>query len=63
MARTEIAASIRTRAELARRRANELKEPNAVKALLEIAAALDQEADKFEGDIVTKLPLNDSLRI
>lgn len=35
------------------------EEPNAVKALIEIAAALDQEADKLEGDIVTKLPLND----
>ncbi len=60
MGRREIAASIRTRAELARRLSNELSEPNAVKALHEIAAALDEEADKLDGDIVTKLPLNDS---
>lgn len=45
---------------MARRLANELSEPNAVKALLEIAAALDEEADKLERDVVIKLPLNDS---
>lgn len=60
MGRNEIAASIRTRAELARRLANELSEPNAVKALLEIAAALDEEAAALEHDTVTKLPLNGS---
>ncbi len=60
MGRSEIAASIRTRAELARSLATALSEPNAVKALHEIAAALDEEADKLDGDIVTKPPLNDS---
>ncbi len=50
--------SVDTYAELARRLANELSEPNAVKALLEIAAALDEDADKLERDVVTKLLLS-----
>ena len=41
-------ASIRMRAELARRLANELKEPKAVAALREIADALDEEAERLQ---------------
>lgn len=52
MPNQEIAASIRTRAELARRLASQLKEPNAVKALTEIALALEEEADKLEHNVV-----------
>ena len=48
----ETAASIRTRAELARRIATELTEPNAVAALNEIADALDVEADRLECNVV-----------
>jgi hypothetical protein len=40
-------ASIRMRAELARRLANELKEPKAVAALREIADTLDEEAERL----------------
>lgn len=48
----ENVASLRTRAELARRLATELKEPKAVAALREIAEALDEEADKLECKVV-----------
>ena len=48
----QIAESIRTRAELARRLARELKDPNAVKALTEIAGALEDEAAKLEQNVI-----------
>ena len=54
----EVAASIRTRAELARRLARELKEPNAVKALTEIAEALEHDAAQLEDNIVELKPPN-----
>ena len=44
----EVVASIRTRAELARRLARELKEPAAARSLLEIADSLDADAAKLE---------------
>lgn len=52
MGGSEAAASIRTRAELARRLASELKDPSAVKALEEIADALDADADNLENNLV-----------
>lgn len=48
-------AAIRTRAELARRLSTELKESNAIAALIEIAESLDAEADKMEAEIVVQM--------
>lgn len=56
---SEFVASIRTRAELARRLSTEIKDPAAATALREIADALDEEADKLERNvtpIVQQLP-------
>ena len=56
---SEATASIRTRAELARRLARELKDPSAIRALNEIAAALDAEADNLEQAVPLKQPPGD----
>lgn len=49
----ELVASIRTRAELARRLSTEIKEPAAAAALREIADTLEQEADKLEDNVAS----------
>jgi len=46
----ESIAAIRTRAELARRLATELKELKTMAAMLEIAESLDAEADRMEAE-------------
>ena len=56
---SDFAASIRTRAELARRLAIEINEPKAATALREIADALDAEADKLECNVV---PIEEAVR-
>ena len=43
----DLVASIRTRAEIARRLSTEIKEPSAATTLREIADALDADADKL----------------
>ena len=48
----EVVASIRMRAELARRLATEMKERKTANALREIAEALDRDADDLEGNTV-----------
>ncbi|MCL6730105.1 hypothetical protein [Sphingomonas hankyongi] len=48
----EHAAAIRTRAELARRLAGEIKEPRASAALREIADGLDADADMLERNVI-----------
>jgi hypothetical protein len=48
----ESAGVIRTRAELARRLAHELKNPRARKELLQIADDLEAEAAKLENNVV-----------
>jgi hypothetical protein len=55
----EIAASIRTRAELARRLSTEIKEPKAAATLREIARDLFEEADRLER-VTTKQSLNET---
>jgi hypothetical protein len=55
----EIAASIRMRAELARRLSTEIKEPKAAATLREIARDLFEEADRLER-VTTKQPLNET---
>ena len=56
----EIVSSIRTRAAVARRLADELHEPNAVATLQEIADALDEDANSLEQNVVRlKIPIND----
>jgi hypothetical protein len=63
MGRHEIAASIRMRAELARRLSTEIKEPTSAAALREIARQLYQEAIEVEENAVTiKPPLTDAWR-
>ena len=55
----EIVSSIRARAGLARRLADELKEPKAVATLQEIADALDEDAKSLEANVVRlKAPMN-----
>jgi predicted nucleic acid-binding Zn-ribbon protein len=49
---SEAIASIRTRAELARRLSTEIKDPAAQQALREIADALEAEAESLEHNIV-----------
>lgn len=53
-------ASIRTRAELARRLSTEIKDPAAQLALREIAAALEAEADALENNVV--VPMKEAVR-
>jgi uncharacterized protein Yka (UPF0111/DUF47 family) len=50
-----VVASIRTRAEIARRLATELKDPKAVQALIEIAEALEADADNLEREPVIQM--------
>ena len=56
----KIVSSIRTRAALARRLADELKEPNAVATLRQIADALDEDASSLEDNVVQlRVAIND----
>lgn len=51
----DIDKTLRTRAELARRLSQEIKEPNASQSLREIAEALDAEADKIAENVVVPI--------
>lgn len=48
---SELAVTIRTRAELARRLSTEIKDPAAAATLREIADTLEAEADKLEHNV------------
>lgn len=53
---SELVASIRTRAELARRLSTEIKQPSAAAALCEIAYTLYEDADKLEDNAASIRP-------
>lgn len=49
---SDLAASIRTRAELARRLSTQITDETAAAALREIAETLDSEAERLESNVV-----------